>query len=77
MTDPTAEPSGKRVELKVVQCRRTGQDYDCDTHVRCPYCFGVEKDVATGEHEQFCDFDPEQDPVSFGFPMESERVQRG
>ncbi|MHC4821727.1 MAG: hypothetical protein ACYTDX_08430 [Planctomycetota bacterium] len=60
-----------------VHCRRTGQEYEVDKHVRCPYCFGEEGDVATGNHEKFCDFEPGKDPVSFGFPKDSERLTRG
>jgi hypothetical protein len=64
-------------ELKMVPCRRTGQEYDCNEHVRCPYCFGEEKDVETGDHEQFCDFEPGKDPVSFGFPDDIGHFNRG
>lgn len=62
---------------KAVHCRRTGQDYHPETHVQCPYCHGEKTDVATGEHESFCDFRPGKDPVSFGFPGGSERLNRG
>ncbi|MCB9915548.1 MAG: hypothetical protein H6828_10425 [Planctomycetes bacterium] len=62
---------------RLVPCRRTGQEYDCREHERCPYCFGSRGDVARGKHEEFCDFDPERDPVSFGFPPHSDREQHG
>ncbi len=60
-----------------VPCRRTGQSYDPCEHVRCPYCFGTESDVAPGDHEKFCDFEPGKDPVSFGFPEDLRRFRRG
>lgn len=63
--------------LKVVHCRRTGQEYDVGIHKQCPYCFGEDRDIATGDHEKFCDFCPGEDPVNFGFPEHNERLRRG
>jgi len=60
-----------------VRCRRTGQDYEPAEHVRCPYCFGSEEDVARGDPARFCDYEPGVDPVSFGFPEESTRLRNG
>ena len=53
------------------------QAVDDQRLVQCPYCFGGDKEVATGDHEKFCDFEPGKDPVSFGFPKDSERLTRG
>ena len=30
-----------------------------------------------GEHARFCDFDPEVDPISFGFPLRGSRSCKG
>jgi len=68
------EPHAK---LKMLRCRRTGQQYDTCTHEQCPYCFGEERDVATGDYEKFCDFREGEDPVSFGFPDNSTRNRGG
>ena len=74
-----AKPRNKKQEpqLRMLNCRRTGQDYCLDEHARCPYCFGSQKDLESGEHEKFCDFEPGKDPVSFGFPEDSSRLRRG
>lgn len=60
-----------------IHCRRTGQEYDADEHMRCPYCFGTESVVQDGKHTDFCDFDPEKDPTHFGFPGDSTRDLKG
>ena len=60
-----------------IKCRRTGQTYDLSTCPRCPYCFGDSADVASTDPESFCDFHPGEDPVSFGFPGDDVRTQRG
>ena len=62
---------------KLVQCHRTGREFDLSEHQKCPYCYGQADDIATGEHEKFCDFKPGVDPVSFGFPDGSSRNTRG
>ncbi len=79
MTDPKAPTPGDAdpKPCRTLHCRRTKQDYDVETHTQCPYCFGEAKDVATGDYEVFCDFRPGKDPVSFGFPEDSSRHQRG
>lgn len=62
---------------KRVYCVRNHTTKKASEHLRCPYCFGRSREVVeAGEHERFCDFDPEKDPVSFGFPEGSTRAQR-
>jgi hypothetical protein len=65
---PTKKP-------KLIECQRTGQEYDAEEHLRCPYCFGKEKDMTSAEPERFCDFEPGKDPINFGFPENSSRNQ--
>jgi hypothetical protein len=70
----------KKTELpmeKPVQCHRTGREFDLAEHQKCPYCYGQREDIASGDHEKFCDYKPGVDPVSFGFPGDSSRNQRG
>ena len=33
--------------------------------------------VLYGDHGTFCDYDPEKDPISFGFPPDGTRHQTG
>jgi hypothetical protein len=63
--------------VKRVHCHRTGRDFELDVHKGCPYCYGDEDEIATGEHGKFCDFKPGVDPVSFGFPTDDSRHARG
>ena len=60
-----------------VRCQRTEQDLRVEEHLLCPYCFGQTANIETGEHTRFCGFEPERDPVSFGFPEHGSRYQRG
>ena len=62
-------PDGK-VGFRVlkVMCRRLGKQLTIAEHARCPYCDGDPKHIVTVKHENFCDFKPGEDPVSFGFP---------
>ncbi len=60
-----------------VHCRRLGRALTPDRHLSCSYCNGDTEQIATGEYERFCDFDPEKLPVSFGFPDDGSRLQRG
>jgi len=64
-------------EPRLVECRRTGQAYDVEEHLRCPYCFGEKNDVASAKHGRFCDFEPGKDPINFGFPENSSRNREG
>ena len=56
-----------------VLCRRLGRPIALQDHVVCPYCYGALADVATGDHERFCDFDSDKDPCCFGFLPGSDR----
>jgi len=76
MTDDTEKVEPK-ARLKMLRCRRTGQEYDTCTHKQCPYCFGEERDIESGEYENFCDFQEGEDPVSFGFPDDTTRRRSG
>ena len=71
----TDRPDSKPPESTVF-CRRTQRDLPVHEHQDCPYCHRAE-DVDTGVHGKFCNFDPEKDPVSFGFPDETTRRQSG
>lgn len=59
-----------------VFCRRVQRELPVHEHQGCPYCH-AEQQVDTAVHAKFCNFDPEQDPVSFGFPDDSDRMRRG
>jgi hypothetical protein len=76
MTDLNQEQGGASGEA-LIRCRRTDQDYNCTEHKRCPYCYGSEAEVRSGDHQTFCDYDPERDPINFGFPTNSSRDIRG
>ena len=77
MTDPNEEGRSQERGTVRVSCRRTGETFDPEAHGRCPYCFGSKSDIRPGNHKDFCDYDPEKDPVSFGFPSDSARAQHG
>lgn len=51
-----------------VFCRRIRMPLTVADHRSCPYCFGEAKDVSTGDHSKFCDFEEGKDPICFGFP---------
>ena len=51
-----------------VHCKRLHERMPVAEHLRCPYCFGHKQEVAAGEHERFCDFDPARDPHPFRLP---------
>lgn len=61
---PEAQPTAKGP----VHCRRLDRVLPVGEHAECPYCFGKSAQIQTGEHGNFCDFKPEEDPISFGFP---------
>jgi len=67
-----ADADGQRV-----LCRRMSKPIAPEDHVACPYCFGALGEVGTGEHEKFCDFDPDKDPHCYGFPPGSDRSEIG
>ena len=60
-----------------VNCHRTGREFELDFHKGCPYCYGDEEQIATGDHSKFCDYKPGVDPVMFGFPGNDSRRTRG
>jgi hypothetical protein len=63
---------------KKVFCVRNQVDKSAPEHLSCPYCFGKKcEQVENGERKQFCDFDPDKDPTSFGFPEGSTRNLKG
>ena len=51
-----------------VHCRRIDLPIPVAEHASCPYCFGKEADIRTGDHAKFCDFQEGKDPICFGFP---------
>lgn len=75
MTDPTtkgkkAEATGKPAACAsgTIFCRRIKLALPIAEHQTCPYCFGRESDVKSGDHDKFCDFQEGKDPINFGFP---------
>jgi len=53
---------------EAVHCRRVNAAKTVDEHATCPYCFGKHAEIESGERERFCSFDPEVDPLIYGFP---------
>lgn len=63
---------------KKVFCVRNQCEKGADEHLGCPYCFGKHREVVEeGERKEFCDFDPDKDPTSFGFPEGTSRNLKG
>ena len=78
MTDAQApRPESLPYRIRTLLCRRTQQFVAPEEHLNCPYCFGRESDVQRGLHERFCGYQPERDPIHFGFPTETERERDG
>ena len=63
----------KKVDDKQVWCRRLEKKLAVHDHADCPYCFGKKGEIAQGEHGEFCDFKPGEDPINFGFPPDTSR----
>ena len=63
----------KPSSLPTVHCRRLDRELPIGEHAECPYCFGKKLDVASGDHEKFCDFKKGIDPIQFGFPPDTSR----
>jgi hypothetical protein len=61
----------------LIRCRRVDAVYSVEEHRSCPYCFGKESEIATGDHTKFCDFKPGVDPIRFGFPDGFGRLRDG
>jgi hypothetical protein len=70
MNEPAKRPPVREVAEAPVEihCRRLGRSLPVEEHVKCLYCFGQAGEILTGDHAKFCDFDPEKDPIHFGFP---------
>ena len=69
-----AEEQGPRK----VYCIRNRLMKGADEHVSCPYCFGKKQEtIENGERTDFCDYNPDKDPISFGFPEDSGRNASG
>lgn len=62
-----SERRGPPAEGKVF-CRRLQRPLPVAEHEKCLYCFGGAAEIRTGDTARFCDFDPEKDPIQFGFP---------
>ena len=61
-----------------VYCVRNACEKEAAEHLSCPYCFGRRREVVEGgERKDFCDFDPDKDPQSFGFPEGTTRNLKG
>jgi hypothetical protein len=52
---------------QTVECRRLHLPLAVSEHASCPYCFGKEPEIKTGDHSKFCDFEEGKDPICFGF----------
>lgn len=63
---------------KRVFCLRNHIMKESIEHSKCPYCYGKEHElIELGERKHFCDYNPDKDPVSFGFPEDTSRNSRG
>jgi len=62
---------------RLVRCVRVDAARTVAEHLACPYCFGTRRAVAAGERARFCDYDPDRDPVVFGFPDGTARANGG
>ncbi|MFO1012022.1 MAG: hypothetical protein U1F29_18335 [Planctomycetota bacterium] len=76
---PSTERAASELPYRVTSllCKRTGQRLPLAEHEACPYCFGKKDEVATGLHSHFCGYQPERDPVHFGFPGGTARDLEG
>ncbi len=78
MSETPKEVGRSSKRIRVLRCRRTGQMFNVATHARCPYCFADGEAIAKrGDYKDFCDFDPEKDPINFGFRHDSTRNENG
>jgi hypothetical protein len=60
--------------LKRVYCIRNRVAKTPEEHAACPYCFGKSQElIGGGVRVTFCDFDPDKDDLTFGFPVDSSR----
>ncbi|KAA3615212.1 MAG: hypothetical protein DWQ01_00375 [Planctomycetota bacterium] len=77
MSEPKDQTSNPEPPPDPVHCRRVDRSLPPGEHLQCPYCFGKLAEVEAGEHRRFCDFQPDQDPLHFGFPGDDSRSQQG
>ena len=71
-------PDASHLRLKDLRCRRTGQMFQVEQHVECPYCSGDAETIRkSGRYKDFCEFRPGTDPVNFGFPPDADRTRHG
>lgn len=72
MNEPKSGKTGastpKLLKAPATWCPRVQRDLSHEEHKACPYCFGEDAEVRSGELGSFCDFKPGKDPVNFGFP---------
>lgn len=54
---------------ELVFCQRIQEPLSVGEHKKCAYCHGTLEAVRDGRHEEFCDYDPDRDPLQFGFPF--------
>jgi hypothetical protein len=73
-TDPHPPDSNSE---KMIWCRRYQRERPVAEHNLCLYCFGRQSEVESGDHEKFCDYNPDQDPKHFGFPEDNIRDLNG
>ena len=74
MTSPRVHepPTSSRLRARRFLCHRRGARVGVEEVRQCPYYFG-RLDPISRHHLRFCDFDPDLDPHSFGFPSFSRR----
>lgn len=73
----TEKPAGEKEKTaaekakagKLVFCQRIQEPVSVGEHKGCAYCFGTVEAIVEGRHEEFCDYDPDRDPLQFGFPF--------
>jgi len=69
MSNKTDPVEGNQPDPGEIPCQRVQRPLSSRKHLRCPYCFGDENAVKAGKHADFCEFNPDRDPVNFGFPQ--------
>ncbi|MCB9881398.1 MAG: hypothetical protein H6834_06375 [Planctomycetes bacterium] len=67
----------KKPQDAKVYCRRLKEMKPLAEHTECMYCFGKLGQVDGSHYDHFCDYDPDKDPIHFGFPQDSSRDLSG
>ena len=62
---------------KTVHCRRVDAAKTVEEHADCPYCFGKHDEIESEDRARFCSYDPDKDPIIYGFPPDSHRQRNG